>query len=154
MNMNMSKGVKTIRLQPDASGWTVAAGMSDVNSDIIDMQGFEGVRFIIGFGAIVAGGVTTIEVQQGAAASMSDAADLLGTSITIADTDDNQIAITDIFRPRERYLRLGTRRATQNSTIDFVIAELYGAHKQPITEDTATVVSTAEVHVSPADGTA
>lgn len=150
---NLSYEVKTLRLKPDASGWTVAAGTSDVNSDIVDTAGWEGVRFIAGFGAITAGAVTSIKAQQGAAANMSDAADLADTGITIADDDDNQVAIVDIFKPRERYVRLAFDRGTQNAVIDFLIAELYRPRKMPVSEDATLVVST-EKHVSPAEGTA
>lgn len=46
---------------------------------------------IVGFGTITASAVTSIKVQQGAASDLSDAADLLGTGITVAADDDNQI---------------------------------------------------------------
>lgn len=153
MSMNMSKAVKTLRLRPDGSGYTVAAGTSDVNSDVVDTQGFEGVRFIAGFGAITAGAVTSIKVQQGTAANLSDAADLAGTGVTVADDDDNQIAIVDVYKPRERYLRVAFDRGTQNAVIDLLVAELYGPREKPITEDAAIVIA-AEMHVSPAEGTA
>lgn len=151
--MNLTDMVKTIRLKPDGSTFTVAAGTSDVNSDIVDMQNFEGVRFLVGFGAITSGAVTSIKVQQGAASDMSDAADLLGTGVTVADNDDNQVAIVEVYKPRERYLRVTTDRGTQNAVIDFAIAELWGAKKLPITDDTATTIGN-EVHISPAEGTA
>ena len=151
--MNLSKNVKTLRLKPDASGYTVAAGQTAVNSDIVDMAGFEGVRFIAGFGAITSGGVQSLKVQQNTANSASGMADLEGSSITVNDDDDNQIAISDIFRPTERYLRVAFTRGTQNSAIDFLIAELYGPRKAPISEDTSIVIS-AEQFASPPEGTA
>ena len=128
MSLNLSKATKTIRLKPDASGWTVVAGTSDVNSDIVDTQGFDACRFIVGFGTITSGAVTSIKIQQGAAAAMGDAADLAGTSVTVADDDDNQIAIVDVIRPQERYLRVTVDRGTQNAVIDFALAELYRAN--------------------------
>lgn len=145
--------VVTKRIKPDGSGFNVAAGATNVNSDVVDTSGFEGVRFTIGFGPITAGAVTSIKVQQGAVLNMSDAADLIGTGITVADTDDNKVAISDVFRPEERYVRLATLRATQNSVIDFVIVELYGARVVPVTQDATSVIS-AEVHNSPIEGTA
>lgn len=153
MHNNLTKAVKTLRLKPDGTNWALAAGTTDVESEVVDSAGFEGVRFIAGFGAITAGAVTSIKVQQGTATNLSDAADLEGSKITIADDDDNQIAISDIFRPRERYVRVAFDRGTQNAVVDFLLAELYGAAKQPVTEDSAIVVS-AEQHVSPAEGTA
>jgi hypothetical protein len=150
--MNLSKAVKTLRLKPDASGWTVAAGQTVVNSDIVDTAGYDGVRFIAGFGAITAGAVTSMKVQQNTANSGSGMADLEGSGITVADDADNKIAISDIFRPRERYVRATISRGTQNAVVDFLIAELYGPRVLPVADD-ATVLG-AEVHASPAEGTA
>lgn len=150
---NLSDRVKTIRLRPDGSGYTVAAGATGVSSDIIDMQGYRGVRFIEGFGAIVANAVTSLKVQQNTANSASGMADLAGSSITVADDDDNQIAVTDILYPTERYLRVVTSRATQNATIDFLIAELYDPYELPADTSDASVVAT-EKFQTPAEGTA
>lgn len=151
--MNLSKNVKTLRIRPDGSGYTVAAGTSDVNSDIVDTQGFEGVRFILGLGAITTGAVTSAKVQQNDVNSGTGMADLAGSAITIADDDDNQILISDIYKPRERYVRLAIDRGTQNAVVDFLLVELYEPRKLPITEDSAIVIS-AEQHISPAEGTA
>lgn len=151
--MNLSKNVKTLRIKPDGSGYTVAAGTSDVNSDIVDTQGFEGVRFILGFGAITTGAVTTFKIQQNDVNSASGMADLATSSITVNDDDDNQIAISDIYKPRERYVRLALDRNTQNAVVDFLLVELYEPRKLPITED-STIVIAAEQMVSPAEGTA
>ena len=152
MHHSLSKAVKTDRIKPDASGFTVAAGTTDVNSDIIDTAGWEGVRFIIGFGAITAGAVTSVKAQQGAASNMSDAADLAGSAITVADSDDNKVAIIEIYRPIKRYVRSVIDRGTQNAVVDFELVEYIDSRKQPITEG-GNVIS-AEVNVSPAEGTA
>jgi len=152
MNQNLSKAVKTIRLKPDGSTFAVAAGTTDCTSDVVDMAGYDGVRFIIGFGAITSGAVTSIKVQQGQASNLSDAADLAGTAQTVADTNDDKLFISEIFRPQERYLALYVDRGTQNAVIDFVIAELYGVRKEPITQH-ATVVG-LEMFNSPSEGTA
>lgn len=150
---HLSNRVKTVRLKPDGSGYTVAAGTTDVNSDIVDTAGYEGVRFIAGFGALTSGAVTSLKVQQNTANSGTGMADLEGSNIAVADDDDNQIAITDIFRPRERYLRVAFDRGTANAVIDFLLVELYLPHVEPITED-ASIVIAAEKHTSPAEGTA
>lgn len=146
--MNLSKQVKLQRVENAA-----AAGTTDLTSDWVDTQGFEGVMFVAAFGTITAGAVTTIKAQQAAASDGTGAADLEGTSITVADDDDNQIAAIDIFRPQERYVALVVDRGTQNAVVDGVIAILYGPRELPTTHDTATVVS-VETHVSPAEGTA
>ncbi len=149
---NMSKSVVTKRIKPDGSGYTVAAGAADVNSDIIDTAGYDWCRIITGFGAITSGAATSVKVQENDANSGTGMDDLEGSSITVADTDDNKITIVEIYRPRMRYLRQVTKRATQNAVIDFMIVELGGSRVKPITDD-STVVST-EVWPSPAEGTA
>lgn len=149
---HLSKAVKTVRMKPDGTNFTAAAGATNINSDVIDTAGYDGVRFKAAFGAIVSGAATSIKVQQGAASNLSDAADLAGTSITVADTDDNKLVISDIIRPQERYLRVATLRATQNATVDYMEAELYMARTEPVTQD--ATVATLEVFSSPAEGTA
>ena len=154
--MDMTKQIVTKRLQPDASGYTVVAGTSTpLSSTVVDTAGAESVRFIVGFGAITSGGAQSVEVQQGAASNMSDGADLLGTNVTVVDTDDNRLVIIEVVHPRERYLRTQINRATQNSVIDFEIVELYYPRKAPVTQDTDTIVAAGvQVHASPAEGTA
>ncbi len=135
----------------------VAAGSTDVTDcDVIDMQNFEGCRFIVGFGAITSGAVTGIRVQQATAktsdTALTSGADLEGSAIVVADTDDSKAVIIDIFKPRERYLQLVIDRATQNAVIDFALAEKYGARVLPVAKHAD--IATQELHVSPAEGTA
>ena len=129
-----------------------AAGTSDINGSIIDMQGFDSVTFIVGFGTITASAVTSIKAQQDSASNMASAADLKGTAITVADDDDNQIVALEI-EPTERYVRVVVARATQNAVVDFGIAVQTKANTEPVTHDATTVVG-SEYHQSPAEGTA
>ena len=149
---SLTNKVQTIRVHAPA-----AADKADItDATVIDMQGFEAVRFIVGFGAIVGGAATSVKVLQGAAktndTTLTSGADLAGTGITVADDDDNTLVITDLIKPQERYVQVQVLRATQNSTVDLVIAELYGARKLPVVQD--ATVSSYEIHVSPAEGTA
>jgi len=131
----------------------VAAGTTPQNGSIIDMAGFEGVRFIAAFGALTATQVTSLKVQQGAAANLSDAADLAGSKAgPLGDGDGNGLLITEIFRPQERYVRCVVSRGTANAVIDGVIAELYGPRVLPVAKD-ATVIAQTKLG-SPAEGTA
>lgn len=148
MYHNLAKEVKVTRVMN-----AVAAGTSDQNSAVVDMTGFDGVMFLAAFGTITSGAVTSIKGQQGAASDASDAADLEGTAVTVADDDDNQVAGLDIYRPQERYVRLVVDRGTQNAVIDGVVAIQYKGRKFPTTHDTTTVVG-IESHNSPAEGTA
>lgn len=107
-------------------------------------------RIKIGFGAIVSGAVTSTKLQDGDTSTPTT--DVLGSSQTVADTDDNHVVIYDVYRPQHRYLRVATSRATQNATIDYIEVERFGSRKQPVTAD-ATIIAT-KVMVSPAEGTA
>lgn len=130
-----------------------AAGQTTLTSDIIDMAGWAGCVFFTTVGAITSGGAQSIKAQQGAAAAMGDAADIVGSSITIADDDDGQTFAIDIANPRERYLRVVVARATQDSAFGPIYALQYGPRALPQSwaEDDALTV---EVHQNPAEGTA
>lgn len=130
----------------------VAAGISVQNGAVVDMQNYEGVIFIAAFGTLTATAVTGLKAQQGADSGLSDAADLVGTLVSIPDTDDNELLALCIHKPRERYVRAVVNRATANAVIDGVIAIQYGARTEPTTQD--ATVSGSEAHVSPAEGTA
>jgi hypothetical protein len=132
----------------------VAAGTTDIEPATgVDMAGFKGCYFIVLFGTITATAVTSIKVQSDTVSTMdTDPQDLTGTSITVAADDDNQMAIVDVWNPRERYLRCVVDRGTANAVVDGIIAIKYGARKRPVTLG-ATVVA-SEFHQAPAEGTA
>ena len=146
--MNLSKNVKVTRVMNG-----VAAGTTDQNSSIIDMSGWDGVLFLAAFGVITATAVTSIKVQQDTDPAGGTMADLAGTAVTVADDDDNQVAGVDVYRPRERYVRLVIDRGTANAVIDGVVAIQYRGSKAPSVHDATTVVA-IETHASPAEGTA
>lgn len=147
--MNRANTEKVIRVMN-----AVAAGQTAQTSSAIDTAGYEGVKIYSMFGTITSGAATSVKVQQSSDDASADAyADLAGSSVTVADDDDNQVVVHDIYRPRERYLKVVISRATQNAVIDGIVAVLYGADKMPTTDDTTTVVA-RETHSSPAEGTA
>ena len=146
--MQLSNQVKLQRVS-DA----VAAGTTAINGSVVDTQGFDGVVFVVAMGAITAGAVTSVKVQQGAASDLSDAADIAGTSVAIADTADNKLVYVEVSHPRERYVRCVVSRATQNAAVDGIVAMLTGPRVVPTTHDASTVAG-GEAHVSAAEGTA
>ena len=132
----------------------VAAGATDItDATVIDMANYEGVRFIFAFGAITSGAATSVGAAALDTSSPTPGTDdLEGSKITVADTADDTIFILDINRPRQRYVRPFVKRATQNAVVNSIIAELYGPRVKPVTKD--TTVTSQELHVSPANGTA
>ena len=140
--MQLGPNLKIVRLSN-----SVVAGTTEIDSTAVDRAGFEGVMFIVHFGAITSGSVVTAKAQSCTDSSGSGAADLTGASVAVPDTDDNKMAIIDVAEPTQRYLRCVVTRTTQNAVIDGITALLYRGRKMPITND-ATVSGIAKV-VSP-----
>jgi hypothetical protein len=144
--------LKSVKVSQAITPTAGAAAATDIEGTVIDMAGFEGVLAIVTFGAIAANAVTGIKMQQGTDATVTDAADILGTSQTVADDDDGQIFCIDLFKPRERYVRLYVDRATQNAVVASAEYIQYGARTEPVTSASTTV--NVESHIAPAEGTA
>lgn len=144
----ISKEVKISQAVTVTAG---AAAATDISGAALDMSGFEGVMVMVRMGAIVSGAVTSIKVQQGDASDLSDAADLEGSSQTVADDDDEQTFYIDVYRPTKRYVRLYVDRATQNATVSAAEYIQYGPRIVPTTH--GSLVS-GETHISPDEGTA
>jgi hypothetical protein len=145
--MNLLKNVKITRISN-----AVAAGTTAVTPTHVDMQDYEGVQFIVLWGTITTAGVQSVKAQQGTISDDSDMADLLGSSVTVADSDDNKATVIDIWQPEERYVRPYISRATQNAVIDGVLAIQYRGRKAPITQPTS--VQGNKQLASPIEGTA
>ncbi|MCH8830968.1 MAG: hypothetical protein IID45_15455 [Planctomycetes bacterium] len=146
--MNLSKAVKAVRVLN-----LTAAGVTTINSASVDMQGFDAVQFIVLFGAIVATGTNKVKAQQSGDDGSADAwADLKGTGIDLADDDDDKIVVLDISKPLERHVRCTVVRGVADTTIDGIIAILYKANVEPITDDAS--VAGSEHHHAPVEGTA
>lgn len=112
-----------------------AAAATDITGSTIDTANYEGVNILVQLGAIVSGAVTSLKLQESADASSWT--DVANTSVTVADTDDEEIRYLEYRRPAKRYVRLYVDRATQNATVS-AIYHLYGARSQPVTQPTGT----------------
>src|SRR6056297_244159 len=130
--MNLSSRVKRTRVSN-----AVAAGTTDINSSSVDMQGYRAVEFTVAFGAITSGAVTSVKLQG--SDDDSTWSDLTGVSVTVADDDDNQLAILDVSKPRQRYVRCVVDRGTENAVVDSIVAAQYAAQVEPVTHDATTV---------------
>lgn len=126
---------------------TTAAGTTEIDGATIDTAGYEGVLFIAKWGTAAAGNF--LQAQQGAASNLSDAADLEGTAVGVGASDE--IVWLDLYRPRERYVRVQAERGT-SSTLDWGVAIKYGARVTPVDNTTAGTIH-GELAISPAEGT-
>jgi hypothetical protein len=149
MNGHLSDLVKTVRVVN-----ATAAGTTDINGTGVDMAGYDAVRFVAGVGALTATQVTKLKAQQSSDDDDADAyADIEGSAAgPLADGDGNDLLITDLIRPTERYVRPVVDRGTANAVVDFVIAELYRSRDLPVTQD-GTVIDVAKV-ANKGEGTA
>lgn len=95
-----------------------AAAATAINGAGLNMAGYDGVLVVVPVGTIVTAAVTSIKMQQSSDDAASDAySDILGTSQTIADSDDDKMFYIDLKRPTKQYVRVVVSRATQNATI-------------------------------------
>lgn len=113
-----------------------AAGTTDINGTGVDMQadgGYDGILFVLAVGALTASQVTKLLAQSSTDDGSADAyvAILNSTTASFADADGNKLAVLDVFRPPERWVRPVVDRATANAAVDGVIAIQYRGKKRP-----------------------
>lgn len=125
-----------------------AAGTSDVTSTIVDTAGYQGVVFVTSLST--ANATNTLKVQQHTANQTTGMADVTGTSIASGTTDED--IIVEIHKPTERYLQVVVARGA-STTCESVWACLYGGDNK-LSSNSVAGTQIAELHVSPADGTA
>lgn len=130
-----------------------AAGTTKRTSDIIDMQGYDGVLFVAGLGTLIENGTLDVFVEQNTANSTVGMARLATTAVhtvTAANALLTKSAIlVDVYRPRERYVQCNITPATQNAVILGIVAILYKAQSVPVTQG-ATVIKSTQL-IEPAE---
>lgn len=139
----ITTSLKTIRVMN-----AQAAGIADRDSSVVDMSGYHSVRFLLAFGTLTAGAVTTISFRHGSLADGSDAAVASVTVANVPDTEDNKLYIIEIVRPILRYGRVRISNTTQNIVVDGVVCELGGPRIVGTTDD-ATTVPYRRIYASP-----
>lgn len=144
MGAYLSELCKTTRVENSA-----VAGTSDLTTDILDMQGFDGVRFVALLGDVTSGSALRMRVWQNSANSTSGATELACTaSFTAGASDaDNKLLACDVLRPTERYVYAVLERDTQNAVVDGIIADQYRARAAAVS--TTGILSLAQA-LSPA----
>ena len=122
--MQVSTSPLTDKIDTRSVNGDAVAGTSDVNCTGVEMAGASAVRFIAAIGAVVAGAATTLIAED--SDDDSTYAAITGATVTIADDDDNKLAILDVRNiNKKKYIRCTVTRATQNATVEAVIAERY-----------------------------
>lgn len=133
-------------------GLDYASAATDRTGAAFDMSGVEGVLGIVKFAAIASSADTDIYWQQADDSSFSvNAESLEGTSIDVADDDDNQVFASLLVRPTRRYVRMYINKDASNATAEVLVYVGVGVRKAPCDNTEADV--TYEEHISPAAGT-
>lgn len=125
-----------------------ASGTSDVTSSIIDTAGYEGVVFRTSLST--ANATNTLKVQQSTENATDNMEDVAGTSVSSGTT--NEDLVVEVYRPTKRYLQVVVSRGAA-TTVESIWADLYGSGGQ-IANNSVAGTQVAELHVSPAAGTA
>ncbi len=141
-NANVAQNSKYV----PAMGYQGPGAGDTLTGTAIDTRGFRRVKFIAKFGAIVGGATCTFKVQGHDDSAFGSATDITNATISVADDDDNQVAVIEVVNPSEalRYLRAAVVRANANITVDAIICELSDGEQLPVTQD-AALVSTGVV---------
>lgn len=129
------------------------ASNTDQNSDRLDMEGWEGVVFLVPITDSVATGVATLTVEQNDDDSDSGMSALVGAVATATDAGgdalNNQLLIVDVLKPLKRYLQGVITSATANIAFGNTLAIRYRGMKAPIIDADSVLQSVAVV--SPAE---
>ena len=138
--MNLSKSIKLTVVAALA-----VAAQTALNSDVLDMQGFDGVMFIALLGDVDSTCVLTLTAKGNTANSISSptpsalgATDAFTASATTADS---KVLLVDIFRPLQRYVFANLTRTTANAAVGGIIAIQYKAGFKPTTQDATVIAS-------------
>ncbi len=111
-----------------------AAGIGTYNSGSVNVEGFDGVAFVISFGAIVIGSVITVQLQES-----SDNATWANVGAAISYTASaaqaaGKFIIADLLRPASQYVRAVVTVATANATIQSGTAVQYTGKNNPVSQ--------------------
>ena len=126
-----------------------AVGTANYNTTPVDLQNYEGVRFIIPVSTNTNTATVVGTFAEGATTSAFNT--LVGTSVSFTGSGSTaaKVMLADIYRPKDRYIRATVTRATANTTMGPVVAELYGAHKLSVSNSTAYGIVDTDTVFSP-----
>ncbi len=142
--MNLLSNVKMILVSAGA-----VAAQTEVDSDILDMLGFDGVLFVAILGTVTASSVLTLVAQQYTAATGGSMVTITGATATHTDAgagaDSSKCLIVDVFRPQQRYVRAAFTRTAANAVLQGILAIQYMAGKKPTVQDVTTILASTQV---------
>jgi len=142
--MNLGRHIKIL------NALDYASGTASRNGAEVDMQDWDGVIAVVKLATIAASAVGDIHWEQDTATGMGSAADLTGTAIAIGEDDDDEIYVSELYRPLERFVRIVVTKDASNAQAESAVYILYKGDKLPVADMGADAY---ELNVSPAEGT-
>lgn len=122
----------------------VNANGTVTNSSTIDMQGYDGARFVINIGVLGTNGTVDAKVLRDDNSGGNSYTAITNAALTQV-TNANTVQIIDVFRPSERYLSLQTVGHTNGAFISATVDRYRGNGKVlPPTQDAEQYVRVAE----------
>ena len=144
MGKNFLQNAKLIKVADHAT-----AATDPVESAIVDASGYRSVVFFTSFGTANAGNI--LKVQQDDVNAAGGMADLLASGVSSGSSDED--VIVEVVQPAKRYLRAVAVRGS-SSTCESIWAILYGAAAGALASNSVSGTQIAELHPTPAEGTA
>jgi len=131
------------RVSADNAGTATVA----IETDIVDMAGFDNVTWVVLLGNVVNTAVITLSMVEDSDSAHGDdptetaTADKLADTATADASHDDKLIVYECLRPSKRYVRLKITPTTADAPIDGVIAIKTKARDLPVTESSDVVAS-------------
>lgn len=118
---------------------------SAVNGVALDMQGWDGVEFLIPYGIFGASGTLDGLVQRDDNSGFNSPTNITNSNLTqVLAANANGLAIVDVYRPSERYVRLQLTGQTNGVTAGAIACQYRRNGVLPPTQSAAQVVRVTE----------
>ncbi len=138
--MNLLHGIKITVVEGAA-----AAAQTELVSDVLDMQGWDGVIFVALFGDVTDTAVLGLTVKGNTANHVSSPAPVTQAAAAFtagASNADSKALVVDVCDPMLRYVFASVTRTVANAVVNGVIAIQYSAESKPTTQDASVIAST------------
>ena len=120
-----------------------SAGQTTLDSDVVDMKGFNSVCFLALLGDVSDGSVLTLTIQHGDESGGGDmeSTTIVATFTAGASDADSKILAVEGFNPTKRYARARLARGTANAILGGIIAIRSNAKLMPVTQGATVIAS-------------
>jgi hypothetical protein len=146
----MPQGYLTENCAIDYVEAAASAATTTLTTDVLDMQGYDGVTFIAALGDVTDTSVLLLSVFENTANSTSSPTPTAISGATAGATAgasnyDSTLLVVDVQKPSKRYVYATLARGTANAVVNGVLAIRYkGSHSCPVTQG-ATVMQLTKV---------